>query len=204
MSVLHVVKKRKPKSRVLGKVEIARREDFEDLNLDSKVEFIRNLAQLGMLHVQELLNENLLALAGPRHARGDQWAGSRHGSNPGSVFLAGQRLPVKVPRVRGSEGEIPLEAYQALHERGTQADEVLLKRVLYGISCRNYEVAAEAIPGAIGLSSSTVSQRFVAASAAQLRSFQERDLTGEDIVALFLDGKAFADDMMVVVSSFAL
>jgi len=198
MSVLHVVKERKRKSRILGKVEVARREEFEDLDLNAKVEFIRNLAQIGMLHVQELLNENLEALAGPRHSRGDQWAGSRHGSNPGTVVLAGQRLPVKVPRVRGPEGEIPLEAYQALHERGTQVDQALLKRVLYGISCRNYEVAAEAVPGAIGLSSSTVSRRFVAASAAQLRSFQERDLSGEDLVAMFLDGKAFADDMMVI------
>ena len=38
-------------------------------------------------------------------------------------------------------------------------NELLLRRVLYGISCRNYESAAEAIPGAIGLSSSTVSPR---------------------------------------------
>ena len=61
--------------------------------------------------------------------------------------------------------------------------------MLYGISCRNYEAAAEAIPGAIGLSSSTVSRGFVQASAAKLREMQERDLSGEDVVALFLDGK---------------
>ena len=36
----------------------------------------------------------------------------------------------------------------------------LLTRVLYGISCRNYAAAAEAIPGAIGLSGSTVSRTF--------------------------------------------
>ena len=36
--------------------------------------------------------------------------------------------------------------------------------VLYGISCRNYEAAAEAIPGAIGLSGSTVSRGFIRAS----------------------------------------
>ena len=29
-------------------------------------------------------------------------------------------------------------------------DELLLRRVLYGISCRNYESAAELVPGAIG------------------------------------------------------
>lgn len=165
MSVLHVVKKRKPKSRVLSQVEVLRRDEYDDLELDSKVAFVRNLAQLGMMHVQELLEQNVAALAGPRYSRGDQWAGSRHGSNPGSVQLAGQTVPIRVPRVRGDGEEIPLDAYAALQEQGARADQVLMKRVLHGISCRNYEAAAEAIPGAIGLSNSTVSRRFVAASA---------------------------------------
>ena len=50
-----------------------------------------------------------------------------------------------------------------------------LTRVLYGISCRN-AAAAEAIPGAIGLSGSTVSRAFIQASATKLRELQERDL----------------------------
>jgi len=54
------------------------------------------------------------------------------------------------------------------------------------------------IPGAIGISSSTVSQKFINASAEKLKQFQDRDLTGLDIVALFLDGKTFAEDMMVI------
>ena len=92
--------------------------------------------------------------------------------------------------------EIPLRSYAALHgERGV--NDLLLKRVLYGISCRNYE-AAEAIPGAIGLSGSTVSRGFIQASAAKLRELQERDLSGEDVVALVLDGKTFADATMVI------
>jgi hypothetical protein len=72
-----------------------------------------------------------------------------------------------------------LASYGLLHEGG-ELDELLLKRVFYGISCRNYEAAAEAIPGAIGLSSSSVSRSFVRASAAKLRSFQERDLSEGD------------------------
>ena len=43
---------------------------------------------------------------------------------------------------------------------------------------------------AIGLSGSTVSRGFIQASAAQLREFQERDLAGEDVVAIVLDGRA--------------
>ena len=78
------------------------------------------------------------------------------------------------------------------------ANDLLLRRVLYGISCRNSAAAAEAIPGAIGLSGSTVSRAFIQASATKLRELQERDLSGEDVVALVLDGKTFAEATMVV------
>jgi len=90
-----------------------------------------------------------------------------------------------------------LRSYEAL-SGDREVNDLLLKRVLYGISCRNYESAAESIPGAIGLSSSTVSRGFVQASAAALREFQERDLSGGDLVAVFLDGKTFAESTMVI------
>ena len=77
-------------------------------------------------------------------------------------------------------------------------DEALFRQVLYGVSCRNYERAAQRIPGAIGLSSSTVSRQFTEASAAKLKEFQDRDLSPLDLVALFLDGKTFAEDTMVL------
>ena len=60
--------------------------------------------------------------------------------------------------------------------REDQTD-LLLRRVLYGISCRNYEAAAEVIPGAIGLSGSTVSRAFIEASAAKLRELHHGDDT---------------------------
>ena len=198
MSVLRAVRKRK-KVRKLGEVEVVRREQYGDLELDAKVELIRSLVPLGLMHVQELLDAEVEALAGERYARKDaSRKGRRHGSNPGSVRLAGQRVPIRVPRIRRDQGgEIPLRSYGALSDGG-EVDELLLKRVLYGISCRNYERAAESIPGAIGLSSSTVSRGFIQASAATLRDLQERDLSGEDVVTMFLDGKTFADATMVV------
>ena len=85
-----------------------------------------------------------------------------------------------------------------------QVDALLLKRVLYGISCRNYETAAAAVPGAIGLSSSTVSRTFTRASAQQLQALQDRDLSQVDVVAVFLDGKTFADMTMVIAVGIAL
>ena len=176
-----------------------RREDYGELELDAKVELIRSLVPLGLMHVKEMLDEEVTALAGDRYARKDaSIGGRRHGSNPGTVGLAGQRVPIRVPRIRRvAGGEIPLRSYAALHDEGAVNDR-LLTRVLYGISCRTYEAAAEAIPGAIGLSGSTVSRTFIQASAAKLREFHERDLSDEDVVAVVLDGKTFAEATMVI------
>jgi transposase-like protein len=183
----------------LGEVNIISREEYAEFDLDAKVEAIRALVPLGLMHVKESLDREVMALAGERYARKTaSTVGRRHGSNPGTVRFGGQRVPIRVPRVRSLSGsEIPLRSYETLSGEN-EVNDLLLKRVLYGISCRNYEAAAESIPGAIGLSSSTVSRGFIEASAAQLRELQERDLSGEDIVAVFLDGKTFADATMVI------
>ena len=151
-SVLRPVRKRK-KVRTLGPVDVIDRAEYAELDVDTKVELIRSLVPLGLMHVEELLDQEVTALAGARYARKDASVGGRrHGSNPGTVGLGGQRVPIRVPRIRHVAGsEMPLRSYEALHgERAV--NDLLLKRVLYGISCRNYETAAEAIPGAIGLS----------------------------------------------------
>ena len=192
-----VVRRMRRRKRCLGEVRVLQREKYQGLELNVKVELIRSLIPLGLMHVQMLLDEEVEALAGPRYAHGDGTSGMRHGSNPGTVVLDGQKVPIRVPRVRSDQAEIPLRSYQGLHGTG-EVNDALLRRVFYGISCRNYEAAASAIPGAIGLSSSSVSRAFVEASAAKLREFQERDLKGERYVALFLDGKSFADALMVI------
>ncbi len=146
-SVLRSVKKRK-KSRCLGEPEIVNRGEYGELELDARVELIRALVRIGLMHVGELLDHEVTELAGARYCRKDpSVTGRRHGSNPGSVRLAGQSVPIRVPRVRSeSGGEIPLRSYEAMRSQG-DINDVLLRRVLYGVSCRNYEAAAESVPG---------------------------------------------------------
>ena len=120
-----------------------------------------------------------------------QWGGAVMAATPGrSGWLAnGCRFACLGFGMSGG-ARFRCGPYEALH--GDRAvNDVLLKRVLYGISCRNYEAAA-AIPGAIGLSGSTISRSFIQASAAKLRELQERDLSQEDVEVLVLDGKTFA------------
>ena len=115
MSVLRSVKKRK-KNRKLGKIEIVCREEYAGLEVDAKVELIRSLVPLGLMHVHELLDQEVASLAGERYSRKQApTRGRRHGSNPGTVGLAGQRVPIQVPRVRSVTGsEIPLRSYESL------------------------------------------------------------------------------------------
>ena len=174
-------------------------EAIEALRTEMRVELIQELIPLGLAEVGRVLDEEVERLAGPRHARkGEGEVIYRHGSNPGSVRLGGQRHPIRVPRVRGLEGEARLESYERLHWAAGEVDEGLFRKVLLGISCRDYEAAVEAVPGAIGLSKSTVSREFKKATARQLKAFQERELTELDVVALFLDGMTFANDEIVV------
>ena len=93
--------------------------------------------------------------------------------------------------------EVPLDSYRLFHAQDGERDELMFRRVLLGISSRNYEAAAEAVPGAIGMSRSTISRTFIEQSAEKLKALQERDLSQEDYVAVILDGKAFQQDQMV-------
>ena len=54
---------RRRKQRRLGRIEIVPRELYEELELNSRVELIRSLIPLGLMHVQELLEEEVRELA---------------------------------------------------------------------------------------------------------------------------------------------
>lgn len=174
-------------------------EEISGMEIDAKVELIQTLIPLGLMHVEEELMREVERLAGPRHSRHAGLPGHvRWGRQGGSVFLLDQKVPVVVPRVRDRfrGEEVPLPLYRSLQSpRG--ADEGLLLRVLRGISCRSYKAAAEAIPGALGMSPSAVSRRFIRVSARKLAELMERDLSGHDFVALVLDGKVFGKSEMV-------
>ena len=192
-----VVRERK-KTKVLGQPQIINKEEYEGRDLDTRVEMIRALIPLGLIAVYEELDKEVDLLAGKLNSRKQaDGLGSRHGSNRGTVKLGGQKIPVRVPRIRKEDEEVPLESYRRLHQ-GEEPNEVLLRRVLLGISCRNYEMAAESVPGAIGMSSSTVSRQFIEASTEELKKFREKDLSSYDIAAIFIDGKTFAEDTMVI------
>ena len=109
MSSIAKTTKRSKKTRRLGPVRVIRPEQYEVFDVNSKLECIQALIPLGLMRIQELLEDEVCALAGARYERkASRLPGRRHGSNPGSVRLAGQRHPFKIPRVQHvAGGEIP-------------------------------------------------------------------------------------------------
>lgn len=165
-----------------------------------EIALIQALIPIGLRAVEDALQQEVAALAGARYAHeADGSAIVRWGRQRGSIFLADQKLPITVPRVRdqGAGREVPLATYQALQTPRAQ-DAGLFRRVLAGLSCREYEAAAEAVPEAFGLKRTSVSRRFVRTSADALRRLQERSLGDEPWLVLVLDGKTFADDQLVL------
>ncbi len=158
------------------------------------VAMIQALIPLGLRAVNDALQEEVTQLAGARYARRDGRPDVvRWGQQDGSVFLA------EVPRVRDrrAQRELALATYQEL-QTPRALDQGLFRRVLGGQSCREYRQAAEAVPEAFGLAKSSVSRRFVRASARELRTLQERRLDDREWLVLLLDGKTFADDGLVI------
>ena len=166
--------------------------------IDSTVALIQALIPLGLHAVGEALEAEVVALAGARYRRtGGRPGVVRWEQQPGSVYLADQKLPIPVPRVRdrSANREIPLATYERL-QVPRAADAGLFRKVLVGLTCRQYEACAEAVPAAFGLSASSVSRRFIRARARHLQTRCERRLEGDEFVAVVLDGKTFAQDAM--------
>ena len=154
---------------------------------------------MALERVHQELRDEVTWLAGERYAReGRQRGHVRWTSQRGSIYLADQKIPIEVPRVRDRlrNQEVPLQTYERL-QQPRALDTGLLHKVLGGLATREYERCAEAVPEAFGLSASTVSRRFKRASARKLQELSERRLDGYDLVALILDGKTFAEDEMV-------
>ena len=188
----------KGKMKDVGRRELATHPEIEDVN--TTVTLIQALIPLGLRAAGEALATEVTRLVGLRYSRTGGIPGHvRWGHQQGSIYLADQKLPITYQRVRDRrrKTEVPLTTYQQL-QIPRAADAGLFRKLLLGLSCRNYEVCAEAVPEAFGLSPSTVSRRFIRASARQLQALQERRLDTYDVVVLLLDGKTFAEDRMVI------
>lgn len=146
---------------------------------------------------QAAMEEEVEQLAGPRgvHRPADRLA-VRFGKARGSVVVNGRRVEIMRPRVRTADlsEEIRLESYQTLI-RGDKAalGEAVMALVVEGVSENHYgrvnanEHKTPKDLRTLGVSQSSVSRYFVAATAGVVEELKTRPISGRYPV-VFMDG----------------
>lgn len=116
-----------------------------------------------------------------------------HGSQTGRVALKERQLRVTKPRLRkknpepGAPGEVEIPAYEAMQKDVRLADR-MLDILINGVSTRRYEHVLPAMAETVGVSKSEVSRETIAAGERLLKELAERDFSGLDILAVWVDG----------------
>jgi putative transposase len=167
--------------------------------IGSLPEVIRDLAhEAGLLLMAAAMNAECEKKAGAKHSKNPAREANWWGSDIGPVYYDKQKTLIERPRLRGKDNkEIPLAAYQAFRDpRGMRSS--VMKKMVLGISSRNYEEAVDGFCEGYGIKKSSVSRHFMKATAEQMREFMERDISGLDLVAIFIDGIEFKGHLLVV------
>ena len=127
--------------------------------------------------VQQLFQDEITALCGPRHARDRDAEAVRGGSEKGSILWDGKRMPVRRPRARDEDAEVALESYAALNDYDLFSDEVQ-QLLIRGISTRDFSEVTRKLDDDLPLSKSSASRAFIRASQKHLDLINSRDLAG--------------------------
>ena len=157
----------------------------------------------GMAVTAAMFEAEIAEVCGPKGKHDPDRVAVRHGSGRGSVALGGRRVPVTRPRARTTEGhEVPLGTYTHF-ACDDLLSQVVMERMLAGLATRRHAGAAEPVGGQIqgkqtSTSRSAISRRFVKQTETALAELMTRDLTGEDITVLMLDGEHMAERCVVV------
>lgn len=186
-------------------IRIAEREGLEGLSLPGEVQLaLDDLAGsvregllalsvgVGLKVLDELLEEELVALVGAKGRHNPGRRANRHGSRSGQVVLGGRKVSVRRPRARTQEGrELKLKTYAHF-----ASDDLLSERtvetMLAGLSTRRHRAALEPT-GVEGrsVSKSAVSRRFVERTRRSLGELMARPVP-DDLLVLMLDGVVLA------------
>jgi putative transposase len=167
--------------------------------IGSLPDVVRELAQeAGLLLMSAAMQAECEMIAGPKNIKHPLRTANWWGGELSPVFYDKQKVLIDRPRLRGKDNkEIPLKTFQAFRDSSGMRKSVM-KNMVLGISSRNYEEAVTDFMKGYGIKKSSVSRHFVKATAEQMREFLERDLSGLDLVTMFIDGIEFRGHLLVV------
>ena len=171
-----------------------------DLLVDTRTELYELAMRSGMRVFTAMLEEDRVAICGPRYAHEPDRPASRAGTVASEVVLGGRKGAMRRPRVRTADGEVPLPTFQTMADVDPLNRRVV-EQMLVGVATRQYARSLEPLPPTVasrGTSKSAVSRRFVARTRAQLEAWQSAPLDGLDLVGLVLDGVHVVEHCLII------
>jgi putative transposase len=172
------------------------REELVAMMQDSLTSFA---TEMGLKVAALLLEDEVNQCCGQRYERVPERTVTRYGHQRGVAVIAGQKLPIVRPRMRYTRqcGEADLETYARLQSPDAMPQSVL-KRLVRGVSCRDYQGVVDLAREGFGVQKSSVSRSFVKASAKEVRELAERRFDGVRFPVIYLDGVQYAGQTMTV------
>jgi len=160
-------------------------------------------ADVGLMVMAQMLDAEMTARVGPKHAKLPGRLANWHGSTDGPVVLGGRVLTVSRPRGRTVEGkEVELDTWAAFSSKDL-LDRLTTERMLAGVATRRHGDVAEPLSAQVETAAkatgrSSVSRRFKRATEAALAELMARDLSGLDVAVIMIDGLDVAGSCVVV------
>ena len=149
------------------------------------------------MFIQELEKE-VDQLCGDRYRHSDN-PNHRWGSQKGSIVLGNQHVAIEKPRVRSTASgkEVQLKVYEDFQNPKLFEQQVFAEG-LKKVSQRDYEKGLPTIANSFGFKKSSVSRKWINATAKKLDELQSRSLTELDIRTVFIDGKRFNKNGVII------
>ena len=99
----------------------------------------------GMNVLHGMLEDDRVALCGPRYEHDATRRATRAGYTDGELPLGGRRMTVRKPRVRDEHGEVSLPTWEKFANEDPLTPRAVEQMIL-GVSTRNYERSLEPTP----------------------------------------------------------
>lgn len=169
--------------------------DFENKEL-VKLSVHEYLKELLVFTAELMMNAEVLEIVGERYSREEGRDCKRWGSQPGSGYILGQKVPLEKPRVRTNGSEVKLQTYEDLKSPDA-LNEAAAAKLVTGVSTRRYAKTVEKMLRGKGVGRQTISRRGAEEMAKQLTEFQDRSFEGTEFVAIFMDGIGLGEKICV-------
>ena len=178
------------------------RREVPEILRDARQDLRALVIEHGLEVFEAMLEDDRLALCGPRHEPNPEREAYRYGYDEGVLTFGGRRVRLRKPRVQrkgGSEVELPSWSE---HRERDPLERRVVQQMLIGVSTRNYGQSLEGgLPEearSLCTERSSVSRAFVLRTAQAVREFLGRAVEGKEFPVILIDGKEIGGHVLLI------